>query len=492
MNIARFGALVSLSTLMMVGHATPTLLIYQAKAPKGKDDPNIDITSFLSKEYETNGRLTPIVLSPLDPTIKAALTTGRIKPFADNPRNSEVFALSRELRVDYLLVVESIRVGKSVKAKLKLFRSERQIYHDDTDMSVSLKEIMDPETTARSIAHTFAVKMDSGPFKAFPDQPKIKEPTLQPGQAPTAVSTSVKITPQTTDVELRQSVDALVKANRTPEAVLKLRDAVDASPFDFDRRTALIELLQTSSPLAAAQEARRAALLMPDKVEFRVLSARAWVQAGQPAEAQKDLNEAIARDPNGAATRVLLAELSLNQLDPTKALAHLDAAIKQQDSGQARFLRAICRSLLGGTDGMLIDLAQADKLESTRSGDLISKRYAEAVDILDKAFNQDGVSLRSLIPKIVVKPTDQNLRDDLEQMLRLAQARTTFLSSLPVPTNQKLPQDQRILAHKLLIQSLLDVQGYRNGNDEDTLAEARINLGEALKHLQAAQGNPPH
>ena len=488
MKSARLGVLLAFVSTVVTAEATPTILIYQSKsALKGKDDLNVDISAFIGKEYDTNGRFIPVVYSPSDPAIKAALTSRRLKSLPESPRNSEVFAVSRELRVDYLVVVEAIRSGKTVKSKLKLFRGERQIYHDDNDLSVTMKEILDPENTARSIAHTFVLRMDTGPFKEFPDQPKAQNPTLQPGQSPTAASTSVKITPETSDADLRKDIDGLVRANRTAEAILMLRDAVDASPFDLDRRNGLIDLLQANNPQAAAQEARRAAILMPDKVELRIQSARAWMKAGETAEAQKDLNEAVARDPNGVATRILLGELSLRQLEPTKAISHLDAAIKQQDSGQARFLRALCRSLLGGVDGMQIDLNQSDKFEPNRSANVIALRYSQATEILDKAFLQDGQTLRSLIPKLIVKPKDQTLRDDLEQMLRLVQGRTVFLSSLGTPRDLKLSQDQRLLAHKLLVQSLLEVQSYQSTADEDVLAEARINIGEATKHLQSAQ-----
>ena len=139
---------------------------------------------------------------------------------------------------------------------------------------------------------------------------------------------------------------------------------------------------------------------------------------------------------------------------------------------------------------MQIDLNQSDKFEPNRPATVINSRYDEAVDILDKAFLQDSLSLKALIPKLVVKPKDQAFRDDLDQMLRLVQARTTFLTSITMPFGAKLSQDQRVLAHKLLVQSLLEVQAYQSSPDEDTLAEARINLGEANKHLQAANAKP--
>jgi tetratricopeptide (TPR) repeat protein len=488
LKVASLALALGLFSIWQVAQASPTILIYQSRVPiKDKDDPNIDISKPIWQEYDQNGRLTPIVYSPSDPTLKSAVASGKLADPPIAPSDKQLFAVARKLGVDYVLVVQSQRVGKIVDASLKLFKDQRQIWTDEDNLAVTLQDIIDPQSTALSIAHTFVLRMNATPLKGFADHPKAQNPQLQPGQTPVVAPISAKPIQKTNNEELKVEVDSLIKANHSSEAILKLRDAVDQAPLDLERRLLLINELQVDQPLAAASEARRAAIVMPEKVELRVLAARAWIRAGKPNEAQEDLNEAVARDPNGASTRLLLAELSLGHLEPSKALGHLDEAIKQQDTSQARFLRAICRSMLGGIDGMNIDLKQVDKLEPTRTPDVVGSRYAQATDILDHAFTQDVNDLRSLIPKIVVKPKDSGLRDQLEQMLRLLQSRTTFLTLIEIPSNLKLPHDQRILAHKLLAQSIIGVQSYSNNSDEDTLAEARINLGEALKQLKIAQ-----
>ena len=490
MKLARIGFLLGLSLASISAFAVPAILIAQTRQPiKDGDDPNVDIAQAISHEYDTSGRLNPIVFSLADPIFRAAVTAGDIKNAPENPKPRQIFDAAKKLGVEYILVVEAIRSGKAVKAKAFLYRDRHEIWKDEENMSVTTKDILDPEGTSRSLARTFAIRMNAAPFKGMQDRPKMQTPTLQPGQSPTVAQGSAPISPETSDSQLTKNVEALVQAKKVESAILMLRDAVDAAPFDLDRRMSLINLLQGDNPEAAATEARHAAALMPDKIELRVLAARAWMKAGHPEEAQKDLNEAIARDPNGPDTRLLLAEVSLEQLAPAKALGHLDESIKQKDSAQARFLRAICRALLGGVEGMQADLAQTDKLDPNKTPDSTRQRYSIAVDITDRMLAQDGAEIRTLIPKIVVKPKDKDLHEQIDQSLRLIQSRTMFLSALPLPPEAKQANDRRLLAQKLMAQSLLDIQIYSSSMDEDTLADARINLTEALKQIADLRGH---
>lgn len=475
-----------------VASAAPGILIFQDHSPikRSKDiSPfDIDIATPIREEYDTNGRLLPIVYSKTDPAFNSAVSSGRLGDAPEIPKLPDVFDASRRLGTEFVLAIQTSKVRRSVVAKVQLFRDRRQIWSDEVNMMVSIKESLNPADTARSIARTLVLKMNSAPFRGYPDQPKAPSPVLQPGQAPVVAKTGTGLQNGVTNIQLKKSIESLVQSGKTDNAILMLRDAVDASPLDLERRIDLIDLLSTTSPTAAAQEARRAAILMPEKIDLRVQAARAWIKAGQPDEAQKDLNEAVARDPNGTPTRLLLGELSLQQLEPAKAIGHLDEVIKQKDTGYARFLRALCRALLGGIDGMQIDIAEADKLEPGRSALENARRYAQAADVIDRSLAQDGATVRSLLTKIVVKPNDQGIKDQLEQTIRLAQSRTAFLSAIAVPSSAKVANDRRLLAHKLLAQSLLDLQSYAGTPDEDTLADARINLGEALKQSTAGRG----
>jgi tetratricopeptide (TPR) repeat protein len=472
--------------------AVPGILIVQARHP-GKaaadaSEPSPDIATFIGQEYDNNGRLKPIVYSKFDPIFKAAIASGRLKNAPDVPQLRDAFEVAGRLGADYVLIIEASRVKDSMVAKVELFRDRRPFWKDNLNMAVSIKEALNSGDTERSIARTIVLRMNAQPFKGLSDHPKEAAPVLQPGQEPITARMDMGVKGGMTDAQLKASVETLVRTNQTQGAILLMRDAVDAAPLNLDRRMQLIDLLQSESPMAAAEEARRAAILMPERVELRIQAARAWIKAGQSSEAQKDLNEAVARDPNGTPTRLLLGELSLQQLQPAKALGHLDEVIKLQDSAQARFLRALCRSLLGGVDGMQIDLAQSDKLEPVKTPSDLHRRYALTADIMDRELASDGSDARSLLTQIVVKPKDQGLRDQIEQTLRLVQARTAFLTAIAVPPDAKAANDRRILAHKLLTQSLADLQSYSNTPDDDTLIDARINLGEALKQLAAVRG----
>ncbi len=492
MKFTRFAFSAVLCALVSAAMAAPAVLIVQMKLPiKDKLDPNVDISEAIGKEYDANGRLVPIVYSSADPIVKAALSTGELKGIYENPRSNEMLDAARKLHVNYVIVVSAYRSGPKIESKLLVYKDRHEVWKDEQNMSVSLQEIVDPANTVASLAHTLCVRMDLNVFKGLQDRPKANNPTLQPGQQPTVVPTMIQLTPEVNSAELNHDVDELVKSGKSSQAILKLRDSVDLAPFDFERRKALILLLGDTSAENAALEARRASAVMPEKVELRVLAARYWIKAGHSDEAQRDLNEAIARDPNGAATRLMLGEVSLSQMEPSKALPHLDEAIKQKDEAEPRFLRAICRALLGGTDGMQLDLAQAAKMSPTKADSVALKRYDFAANLMDRSLAIDGTELKSLIPKLVVKPKDQGLHEDLDQMLRLVQSRTAFLTAVEPPATGKIPHDQRLLAYRLMAQSILDVQTYCTSKDEDTLADARINLGESMKQLAAARGPAP-
>jgi len=82
------------------------------------------------------------------------------------------------------------------------------------------------------------------------------------------------------------------------------------------------------------------------------------------------------------------------------------------------------------------------------------------------------------------------LHDQTEQLLRLVQSRTSLLSALTVAPEDQPAHDRRMLAQRLMAQSLLDLQTYSASADEDALADARINLTESLKQLVAAKTAP--
>jgi tetratricopeptide (TPR) repeat protein len=248
----------------------------------------------------------------------------------------------------------------------------------------------------------------------------------------------------------------------------------------------LIQTLTDQDPAAAAAEARRTALLLPGDPRLRVLSARAWLRAGDGKAAREDLNEAIARDPNGVETRLLLAEINLQDGKPEAALEHVDSVIKNGSSADALFLRAVARAALGGAEGTAQDLAEIAKLEPAPTNDVLARRYAVAARIVHDSTKSSLEDERSLMQRALVRRKDEAVKDELERLVRLARARTALLSGLIPPVTHRPSHERRLLAFRLIGQSLTDLAAFIEDGDEDTLSEARINLGEAIKHANGA------
>jgi len=486
LQLSRSVILFAVAFTSAMASASDTMLILQTKVPlKEANDPNVQVSDLIAQELDNEGRVIPIVYSMSDPVFRKAYQDGRIKTHSDPPKLRDAFQVAKQLGATYLLVVGSAHEGKVVKSKAQLYKNQRQIWKDEQNLAVTMQDIVNPDVTARSLARTMVLRMNTGPLKGFVSRIKTQTPELSPGQGPTITEAQPPAVTISDNEKFKKDVGALIASGKRSNAIVMLRDAVDSSPFNLDFRLELIDVLLSENPQAAAEEARRAALLMPEKSELRAIGARAWMQAGHPEEAQKDLNEAIARDPSGSGTLVLLAELGITQLEPEKAIDHLDQAVKLHDDSYIRFLRAVCRGMLGGVDGMQNDLAASDKLDPHRSSGEAIRRYVFVADVTDRMLAKDAADIRVLTRKIVVNPKDKDVRDQIEQTARLIASRTALLTAIPPPADSKPIHERRLLAHKLISQCLEDLRIYSGNSDEDTLADCSVNLGEAMKQLSA-------
>jgi tetratricopeptide (TPR) repeat protein len=310
------------------------------------------------------------------------------------------------------------------------------------------------------------------------------EPTK--GQAPIVEPVAPPDTSAADLAKLKTEVQRLLSDGRRSAAILILRDGIDVKPLDPVRRKLLVDTLLESDPVGAAEEARRAANLVPDDAELRVLAARAWLRANRNAEAQADLNEAMARQPDSVPTRLLLAEISLRQGNGEQALEHVDRVLKTDTSAEAFYVRALCRSTLGGTDGVKQDLAAASKASPEVSPNDALRRYRFSAEVLDAEFDRLITSLKSLMPKLAVKPKDKTLADELEQVAALNEAQSALQEGMMVPMELKASDARRVLARKLLGQVLMDLEAFVGGT-KDAISDARINLGDAIKQMATAR-----
>jgi tetratricopeptide (TPR) repeat protein len=475
-------------TLAVSSFAIPRILIVQTKVGfRGSEDPNLAVANYIAGEMDELAKLEAVVWSLTDPILRAATTAGKIS-YKETISQAEADAIAKKLGAEYLLIAQARRDAGSYRGKVELFRSGKSIWKDEQNLAVKSESSSDTDSSLRSLARSLVLRMNSEAFKGLPSQKATVTPALTEGQAPVQVAVPRPTQPVKKDNgPLLRNVESLIGSQKTANAIALLRDAVDSDPLDVELRLALGNALLNIDPSTAAMEARNAAGVLPESAELRVLAARAWMRAGKPDEAQTDLNEAMARNPDGSVTRILLGEIGVAQLKPERSLDHLNQAIKAEDSSYARFLRAFAYALAGSADAMKADLDQVAKFEPKPTPAEIQRRYDFAADVLDRSIQLDSNAVRALVQRAIVKPNDKEVLDAVDLARRQIRSRGTFAESLGVPTAFKRVQEQRLLAYKLMAQSLTDLLGYMAGGGDESLTDSRINLGEAIRNASEAR-----
>lgn len=525
-------ALLTLAVLFAasLAAAIPGVLIVQEKMPNDRvGDPNVASANMLAEAVQNEGLFAPVVWSFTDPIFRAAVTDGHIKNPEEVPTLVQAQEAAKKLRLDYVIFIRTYQYGNSVMGRIQLYKGGKLAWRDpakgtelmdpnqklepipgkdkngrptqtipkpevvkteDRPMSVVGPDGLSLDDSAMSLVKTWVAFMKAGPLKGQAVEPRILTPDAQPGTKIDVPIEAIvpKIKPKVDNKQLIADLDAMVRSGNSISGILMLRDAVDAEPQDVERRIALVRtLLLVGQAELAAKEARRAAQLIPDRVELRAMAARAWMQAGREDEAMADLNEAVARDPNSVETRTLLAEVNLSKLRPTQALEHLDAVLKEKPSADAWYKHALCQTMLGKKDEAVADLAKAKEMGLPSGPQESAVRYDATLDVLDKSLMSLSNDLRSLFSLAQVKRTDAEVKSGHAKALALTNAWSAFLVNSAAPNLHRSSHDRRLLALNLLSQSLSDLGIYLTTNDEGLLADARINMGEALKQFNSAQ-----
>lgn len=509
----RWGLLWVVAVLSPVAHAeVPKILLVQFQVPVTKDgvDLNIPLLDPLAEEIDRGGKLAPIAWTMTDPNFRELIAAGKVKDVPKDPDIRFAHSVAKTASIPYVMSCESKQVGMNVVATILLYRNGRQIWKDTENMRLMGTEDDQGRDVALSVARTVAMKMASDPLKALQVAPRIDTEDPTRGQLPTTVP-PVTDPPKTLDTQptevkpvtetipdlppdrtaeefpgIKATVQELLVGGREAAAILYLRDAIDQKPLDMLRRRLLVETLLTGRPAEAAQEARRAANLDPDNVEIRVLAAQAWVEAGNLREAQADLNESLARHPDSVAARLLLAELALRQGLAEQALEHTNAAIKATPTAEAHFLRALVRSVLGGVDGVSQDLEAANNLMPEVSPTEALRRYRLSVLVLDAAFDRVAESVKETLPRAAVKPKAPEVLETVDNVRALIASQEALIQAQIVPSEAKQAHARRVLARKLLIQSVTDLVAFGEGT-QDAIGDARINLGDAIRQMGTAR-----
>lgn len=465
----------------------PSALVSSVKVgKKDSDNPMTDqiLADNLSQQLDETGRLSSLVYSMTDPHFRDILTKNPSLSVADNPTVSQVVELARKIGVRYVFAFSTEKSDKGLVARLNVYSYGRRVWQNSQKCAVrNAAGAFDASNTASSVARTWVMLGEQAFLKELPKRHKSETPKMGAGQEPPKVVEPTKPVVESF-AQTQEYVQLLMKQGLYQRAGTSLRDAVDASPLDVERRKALISFLQQTGQLTdAADEARRAASVVTEDPSLHMLAARCWVLAGKPSEARADVNEVLARDPKSHEALLLSAEIALCELNPEQALDPLDQLIKIKPTADGFFDRAVARALMGGTDGLKKDLEQVNKIEPKPADSDVVRRYSLATQVIDRTTAKAGEEIRGFIQRVAVGRNKPGVRDSLDTYMRVAQARSALMDFVRFPASSSTSHEKRSLVQKLLIQSLANLDDYVGSGNQDSLADSRMNLGEALKEL---------
>lgn len=495
-----------------VSVAASVLIVPEKPAKHTYADMNGNLLELIAGKINEDGRINPIAWSITDIIFRTARDNGQI-PRADLPSLEMATQAANTLRCEYILFVSIWRDGKDMYSRTRLLHKGKQVWLDPNP-DPKFVELMrenaknDPEKKPfdeekvtynrltvevsaeestfdllASIAQTWTEKLFVEPFKDMKPRPRGQAPAVEGGVDPIP-------TPPTPDKgsnqELLAKVMALLAKGDRAGAVTTMRDAVDTSPLDAERRKYLVDVLMTSGYYAeAAKQARRAALILDKPSDMFVAAAKAWLAVDNLEEAQKDLKEAVAREPDSPAVRGLIGEVALRDSRYDEAIKHFTASIDRQEDAGVYFNRALAHALLGEGGKARSDLEKAKTLglNETSSAAL----YGSSIGFVSTAAIKAGSDLRDLVQKIRVRPYDKGMADELDLVRVKIDALSLFLKELSAPKTNEKSHGERALGLKLMIEAIVMVESYLKVVDEDVIAEAQISLGEGLRRLLDAR-----
>lgn len=504
----------------------PTVLIVKiVPADKAVDgDAQDTLVQYIAQEFSDDGRVFPIAWGLTDPYYRNAVDSGWFRN-VEKPGMADADRVARRLKADYVLVATVARTGLTMHATAALFRGGKMVWQDpqrdpkmeamakrnrqaeernarkhkvqlppDEDQDDGTRHLTilgtgteDAENDLRSLARTWAALLEAGPLSNLRPHPaaasltpsaSVPEPTVIVSPPPKPVA----------NTQILGDVAKLEGKGQYSQAINMLRDAVDEAPMDAERREALINALEKSGrPLMAASEARHAAELMPERVQFHILAAQGFMAAGKADEATAQVKDAVAHNPDAPETRMLLGQLDLQKLQLDDAKAQFEFVVSKGPNAEAFFNLALTKTLLSDEDGATKDLVSAQKAGLSQDPSAVDLRYRTSISLLDQALADLGPSGRTLLEHAKAKPRDAGLAADCSASLAKVSAAIAFLGEIATPDAFRASHERRLLALKLLTQSFDDIQDYLKSQDDDTMGDATISLGEGLKDLDLAK-----
>ncbi len=452
----------------------------------GPEATDLNVTESVSEALKAEGRVSVVRWSQQDETFK---TLSESTSLTEGPTDELISEFARRLKARYILVVEASRLKGRLYPRADLFQVGRRgtLWTTGPKRSQGTESIVvmrgsdiDWSATGSSLAKTWALQLSQGPFKNL--QPEVEMPN--PG-APSEAG------PRAPRVELGASAGAealdqaqsLIDSGRTDLAILYLRDAVDANPFEPERRILLSELLDRRGlALQSADEGRRAARLVSDKPDLWLVSARSWLIAGRPDEAKMDVQEAMARGADSPLAHRLLGDINLMQGDLAKARDEYSIALEKEDKPRTRLGLAVVFALTRQPE-----LSQAI-LEPVKTGPngLSITDYSFVLQLAEPSVRALAADLAAFMPRARVSKDKEAIAKESEALVRRSASLASLITLVKAPPRHSPSHEGRILAHKLMLQASEEAHSFVKGTDPEAEMEVVLSLAEALRQLNTA------
>jgi tetratricopeptide (TPR) repeat protein len=459
----------------------PRLLIGQLRVV---DDAGKDLTvpagASLRRELDQDGRVEAVQWSPEDARFAALAREAGWRPPAAPGSLEELLEGAAKLRAGFAAFLSAARHQGQVVAQIQLFRDGREVWRDGKTMRVEVAGTAHPDAMADSLARTWAQLMFQGPLAGLPHRPRIETPAPEPGPvtAPESPAGPAPPTPEAL-VDARR----MIRQGLRTEAILQLRAAIDARPFDLELRTNASQImLNAGLAEEAASEARRTAGLAPERLELRLLAARAWLQAGRPDEARADLNEALARNVSSAEAHLIHGEVlaATGQFDG--AIQAFARARELGESYEARLGIAYAEAVRG-QDAAVREALRGLLPAAEAKAAMAYRRWMSRLDAEAARWTNELQEIQRLVRA-------RRVDDGLRARASAAQTHTgglaLFAAEFPAHAPHKASHSRRALALLLLAQAAAETQAFVLG-DAEAGVEGSLTLSEAGKQFAAAR-----
>jgi tetratricopeptide (TPR) repeat protein len=462
----------------------PTMLIYQETVVEFTDtDPNVLVSKKLGDILERSGKVAPIVWISTDPVIEAAIKGGKLPALPTSAKRPDVFTIARTLEATYVAFVKLNRTGAELKGTIEVFRSRggRNLWKNDTNMSIMQNGRLDPESGAMSVANTWAIQLNANPFKDLPSRPIFENP--EPSDPAVRPATTVQL-----DRTPLESGRKALSEGKLVAAVALLHDAVDVEPMSVEARSLYIEALRRSGhPFLAADEAARAASLMPNEGVFLVEAAEAWIQGGKSEKAAEIIQAALTANPKNAAALSLMGDLHAGRLDMDRAVDFYTQSYGVKQDPETLYKRAQAHAIAERFEESVADIERANSSGLSREPEVAAKRYRDTVKVIDPVIESLAANLRNLLREAGDPGSATALKPRGAAYLKRVEAFLSYLDRIEPPEANARSHTRRELAVSLLHQSAQGLVRYIEGGPRDAVGDAELLQIEAMREFAVAK-----